>query len=189
MTTRERAYAVALTPVIGYVLPTASVTPDTTFAAWYRPLTIGLGGFVEFQMFKGLSLETGILYGARGFNQIYSDATSTLTLNSIQIPLLLRARFAKQISVGMGPYFSHAVGSYHSTTDGLTEDIPFSFSTFGADDYGMIASLRFQIGLAFSTSLILDARYVLGLQNISHYEGVSVYLRDVQALGGIRFGI
>lgn len=181
--------AVSLTPVIGYVMPSASVSPTVGFKVASHSYSLCYGGLLDFKMFRTLFLETGGLYAVRGFKQLGETSPLEVTFNAIEIPLLLRYFFMPTVSVGMGAYFSHGLGTYSLKTDAGTASADYSFTTYGADDYGLVASLALRFKLVPLTSLIVDGRYLYGLQNISHDPSVSTSLRDLQVLTGIQFGI
>jgi hypothetical protein len=171
-------HAIALTLLGGYALPGATFIP----AAGGAPAPFGLtfAALVDFQLIPSIHLETGGVYGPRGFTQ--SGVVTTFT--TVQIPLVVRLYVVPSISFGLGGYFSHGIGTY---TVG-TLPVAYGFTTYGADDSGAIVSASLKVKLISIFGLVVDARYLYGLQNVNKSPGQSTVLGDFQFFGGLRIG-
>ncbi len=185
-------HALSLIPVVAVAFPTAASDPSNIFTVGSR-YTYGGGVLFRFEMFSKLSLEVGALYLPRGYSESDSVVGTVVnTFDTIQFPALLKYQPFSILSLGLGPYFSHGVGSVHSypvSDPSQTTDTAYSFSTFGADDYGMVVSAGLDIRILPLTRWVMDGRYLIGAQNISKMDGTSIYFRDLQIITGLRFGI
>ncbi len=157
-----------------------------------------IGGLVfEFNPVKTLGIRTEALYSQKGYN-IESDVNvngtdavinSSLTLNYIEVPLLLKLKLGPAYLTA-GPYFSYAISGKDIATitvDGqkLAESqyadygqVPsndvFKDAEFNGDN---ITYSRTDAGLniGFGVKLLkffAEARYGTGLANIKSYDGM-----------------
>lgn len=175
--------AIGITPLIGYGLGNALVGGNVTYTASVHPPAIGGGAVVEFNISRKLKIETGGIYMVRGFVESTSPST-TIGFKTLQFPLMLRVYLLPGISVGAGAYFSYALGSISSNSDG----IPYNQLSYATNDYGATASFGLRFGLAKSAGLIVQVRGLYGFPNIAQAPGVTTTLYDIQTFAGIKFG-
>lgn len=145
----------------------------------------GAGFYLANQIEPSFSIELGVLYLSRAFTQNISitggqttTESNTYTFNYIQIPLLARFYFQEMFSFGFGGYVAEAFGNIGSTSvignsglagSNLSSSIPYQTAGISKTDYGLIFSLGAKIPLpGASFSIVGDARYNLGLANISN---------------------
>ncbi len=185
----QSANAVSFMPVAGYSLSHGVIDPSSDFSVGAHSVTLSYGFLTQFKMFRTVFLETGFIFSQRGFKQVYSDSVTEVSFTTGQIPLVLRFGLLPALSLGLGVYFSHGFGGYSSTNSTGTLQNSYNFSTYGADDYGGLVSLALEFPLVFSGTVVLDVRSLLGMQNVSHFSGVSTTLRDEQLLAGIKWAI
>jgi hypothetical protein len=183
-------YAVNLTAVGALGVGNASVSSSAGFSSGFLTSSYGAGILLNFKMARSGSVELGLLYVPRGFQASFSDGTTAAyTFNTVQVPLAFRYDILKTVSIGIGGYFSHGIGNIAIVGTDSTSQLAYGDGTYGADDSGGLVSLGLKFPLIKVLSLIVDGRYLYGLQNVSKVPGVTTYLRDLQVLGGIRFGI
>ena len=168
---------------MGYSFPNASLSQANTQGSSHKPTTTYLIG-LEYEILPRIAFEIDGIYATRGFQQTINTNTSEISLQGIQIPLLLRYYLAPTLSLGAGGYGARQWGSYQiSTPSGLTQG---SYgSTYDAGDYGVTLSLAGSIPLLLGIDFLIEGRYVYGLKNISHIPNESIYLRDYQLLFGL----
>lgn len=145
---------------------------------------LGLGGGLLFtnMLSPRMGFELGGLYITRktdvtttytvlGLSQ---GSTSTTTTHYLQIPLLMRVRLTRGISVGAGGYFAEGVGSVDPSIK--------------KSDYGLVGSLGLHFPIDHSTAFLIDGRYNAGLANIDNTgSGADLKYRDFQVLVGFAF--
>lgn len=189
----QKAHAVNLTVFGAMALPGASIQDGTGFTYPSHSSVNGFGALFGFNMFPRMMIDVGALYVPRGFGVSSPILPSNLEVNfnTVQIPLVLHYSFLPSFALGVGGYFSHGVGSIKTVS--TADSSQFSYSSYGpgsfsADDHGLVLSLSLKVSLLPFFSLVLDGRYLYGLQNISQMGSMTAYLRDLQILGGIRLG-
>ena len=186
------AKAVSITALAGVGQSSANVNPTTGFTTGPHAMTYGWGGLVEFKMFPKVYMELGGIYIPRGYQEkAVGISPVEYTMNTLQIPLVLRVYLLPSISVGMGAYYSHAFGSLHSYSVALpaaVTDSAYGPGAYSADDYGAVGSVGLKIGFSkIPFALIVQGRYLYSLNNISNF-GNTITMSEMQAFGGIRFG-
>jgi hypothetical protein len=145
---------------------------------------LGLGGGLLFtnMLSPRLGFELGGLYITRKTDVTTSftalglsqGSTSTTTTRYIQIPILMRVRLTRGISVGGGGYFAEGVGSVDPTIK--------------KTDYGLVGSLALHFPIGHTTAFLIDGRYNLGLKNVDNSgSGADLKYRDYQLLVGFAF--
>jgi len=189
----REAQAFNFTAVAGAPWSTAAVDPVNGFSTSSHYLSYGGGALFGFKMAQKLQMELGVLYLSRGYDRNFPDGTATeYTFTTLQLPLVLKFQVFPALWLGFGGYFSHGIGtvqSYPVNGASSVTNTPYSFSTFGADDYGPMVSLSLKFSLVPYVSLLVDGRYLLGLANVSQSSNGSIYFRDAQLLAGIMFGM
>ena len=177
-----------------FLIGTPSLTHALSFTALtgYKNHSLFYGGLVDYKLFKALSLQIGALYGKRGFQENTFEQATTYSWNALEFPLLIRYTLFPRLTLGLGAYFSYALGSYSLETSGSptssTFGHSFGLSTYSATDYGGVLSLALKIRILSWLGLMADARKLFGLENISHFANKSIFLRDTQVFIGITFG-
>ena len=144
-------------------MPTAYVKPAGS-SVGFAPETLGGGALVQFRMTPGALFEWGALYVKRG----YQGVASTVTMPFLEFPALLRFYVLPSATIGFGGYYGYNLSG-------------------GNYDLGGVGSFAIRIDIAPFIALVGDARYVLGLRNLST-TGVTT-LNEFQGLTGIRFGL
>jgi hypothetical protein len=138
-----------------------------------------LGVVLDFPVYKGASVETGLLLNTKGYKLKESDANSkSVTYNYlayIDLPVNIKYTFdlgGPKVFVLAGPYFAYGVfgKGYTKETVGTIEntyEFEYNWGSGATDDYK-----PFDIGLNFGGGVqlgafVIGANYGLGLRNIS----------------------
>lgn len=158
-------------------------------------MNFGIGFGVGFDASLGntLSLETGVEWAKRGvagemtLSETIPDlgmsfqvsGTSSLTLNYLVVPMLLKAKFGTaqetRYFVGAGPYVGFFMSGNNSqkgtanlggTIQNFDETQKISNEDVGTD-FGLRASAGAEVPLTSSLGMVLGAQYDFGFSNIS----------------------
>jgi hypothetical protein len=136
---------------------------------------------------SSFSLESGVSLLKEASERSVSGLSSTRKTEWIQVPLLLHYHFDSSMSLGAGGYAGFAQGMV-STTDAVsTVNQPYDTAQMQTLDLGLLIDLRARFRLSESLSLILDARYQHGFQDLSTVTTKSLFARSIHMLGGISY--
>ncbi len=138
----------------------------------------GIVGLTVDAPFSGIpfSFETGFFLRNSRSERSAVGLTATSTGAWTDIPLLLHYHFDDHVSVGAGGYF----GFFRSGNS-----VPESESP----DSGVILDLRARLRISDPVSLVVGARYLHGLGNLSPTPGDKYNSRSVQVLVGVSYPI
>ena len=111
------------------------------------------GLVAEINLFEGLALQPELLYSTQGAT--YKNALGDITneVGYLSIPIMIKINLSKSISLELGPQASFL----------LSEKDNVDLSKSNTFDFGVAGGL----GLKVTKSLFLQARYGLGLTEIS----------------------
>jgi hypothetical protein len=183
------AHATSVTPVLALNYGRGSGTTTASPNLGFHSPTYGGGVLVEAKVSSGLGIEWGGLYILRGF--VSTDSSTQYTFYTVEFPLLLKFHVGKVFSLGVGGYYAHHMGNIYLNP--VSDKSAISYEGYGTasistEDCGFALSLGFAVGLVPRIALVVDARYLLGLKNISLLEGSGIKMTDYQVLAGLRFG-
>ena len=144
----------------GLVLGDLSIDPNVTESDWKKGMSLGL--FLEIPIGYGtLSLQPGLGFSQKG----YEESSSSLGLNYLDLPLLIKVGFLQGNVVPYltaGPYVAFLVAAKTKTlfveTDGK--------ELFNKLDCGLIGGVGLDIGISREIKIGLGANYGMGLLNI-----------------------
>ena len=111
------------------------------------------GLVAELSLFKGLSLQPELLYSTQGAT--YKNALGDITnkVGYLSIPVMIKIGLSKSISLELGPQASFLLSEKDNVD--LSKSNSFDFAVAGG------------LGLKVTKSIFLQARYGLGLTEIS----------------------
>lgn len=179
------SWATALNIVGGIAYPSFPLSPS---GMGHHTRTYVYGALIDYRVARKAEVQWGLLYSQRG----YKTSVSQYTFNSLEFPLQLKFLLTRLISFGLGGYFSHALGSISVEPEpgpGTTTSLSYSAASLVTDDYGFLTTLGLKIPFMPGGSIVLDARYLIGMRNINLAQGgKALFLQDVQVLAGVRFG-
>ncbi|MEK8180937.1 porin family protein [Flavobacterium buctense] len=124
-----------------------------------------IGGLVDFTISEKFHVQPELLYSVEGAD---SDSMSFL-----RIPIMAKYYVAEGFSLQAGPEFAFKIATENDITDEFTKSL----------DYG----LGIGAGYELESGLFFDARYNLGLANISDVDGFDVGTSSIQVGLGYRF--
>lgn len=160
-------------PIYGGVAVGASLAGDTNRLG-------GIFGF-GFDFWYGRrtwSLEIGLLSVAKG----YGLAGTTANLDYVQIPLIWRWTWRNKFSLGAGGYAAPVTVAANTKAGSVATD-----SSDFSGDYGLVFSVRYAGRILPKVRFGMEARYNLGLSNVSRTS--TQQLRTWLLLATLEFGL
>lgn len=142
-----------------------------------------VGGLaVEFPMGKRFGLVLDGSYFTRAFN---TAAFGDISHSSIQGELRVHFWLARFLTIGVGGY-----GSYLLDPMRRSGGATMTLAAYGVRniDYGLLASLGFQIPISAKLGFITGAKYHYGLANLATAAGSRLQFSDVTFFIGLTFG-
>ncbi len=124
-----------------------------------------VGALVDFAVSEKFHVQPELLYSMEGADNDEAD------LNFIRIPIMAKYYVAEGFSLQAGPEFAFVAGG------GAVKDVTKSM------DYG----LGIGAGYELTSGLFFDARYNLGLADISDVDGFELGTSSIQVGLGYRF--
>jgi hypothetical protein len=143
------------------------------------------GAFVRLPLASWLDLQVEGLYAMKGAKLDFLGVKSTLAIDYLEVPALAQVRIGsgrRHYFVGGGPSVALRLRAKTRTRfSGASEEVDVA-DQIERLDYGVAAGGGIEIG-----SLVVDARYTLGLRNIDKTEGGSTKNRTISVTAGFRF--
>jgi hypothetical protein len=120
------------------------------------------GGFVAFPLGGPLSLQPEALFAQKGSAYDFPDLDTTVKLDYVEVPLLLKARFGVGVRpyVFAGPYVGMRLKARADGNAG-SSDVDLEDETKGTD-YGVVGGAGVEVG-----RLLVEARFAHGLGGIA----------------------
>jgi hypothetical protein len=133
------------------------------------------------------SLESGVSLLREASERSVSGVSNTRKTEWIQVPLLLHYHFDGSMSLGAGAYAGFARGMVSNVDSTSTLNQPYDTAQIQTFDLGLLIDLRARFRLSESFSLILDARYQHGFQDLSTITTKTLFARSIHMLGGFSY--
>ncbi len=124
-----------------------------------------VGGLVDFTVSEKFHVQPELLYSVEG-----ADKAS---VSYLRVPVMAKYYVMEGLSLQAGPEFAFKIGAEDDLTDDLVKSL----------DYG----LGIGAGYELTSGLFFDARYNLGLANISESDLVDIGTSSIQIGLGYRF--
>ena len=165
----------------------ASITPAQTTGS---RTGIIIGGLIDIAVSNDLSLAPGLQFISKGASSTESGATSTTSLNCLEIPVLAMYKFKAGEFIPhifAGPNFAFILSANSEVSGGgssSSSDVSSSFSTF---DMGVMFGTGSEFKLSSATGIYLDMAYSFGLSNISKENSVSIKNNGLRVTAGMKF--
>ena len=182
-----------LTPKVGLNLATLTdpdiyVGVDGEKMAYHLNPGIVVGAEAEYQLSSLVGLSAGLLYSQQGTRQkdisMFRDAS--VKLNYLNVPLTANIYFVRNVAVRLGVQAGWTVSSSEkaevSDGDGHWTHLDEWYMAHRSFDLSVPLGLSWNVG-----RLQFDARYIIGLTNISKYGTVKQRNRVIQLTIGYRF--
>ena len=128
---------------------------------------LGAGLSVDVDLVNGpFSFEGMLLFLNRNFKESYQGANADINSKVFNIPLLLRWQFVPNVSIGLGLFYSHAVGQLTVNSNGAQYKQSYNGDSVSKapwqynDSYGgWVGAFGARLPLAEDIDLFGDARY------------------------------
>jgi outer membrane protein with beta-barrel domain len=125
------------------------------------------GAFLAFPLGGPLSLQPEALFAQKGTGYEFTDLDTTIKLDYVEVPLLLKARFGVGVRpyVFAGPYVGFRLSAKADAAgDDGPDGIDLEDETKGTD-YGFVGGAGLEIGM-----FLVEGRYARGLGGIASDE-------------------
>lgn len=142
------------------------------------------GGFVTVPVFGWLAVQPEVLYATRGADFDDTPFPTSVRLDYLEVPILLRVPLGARLHVVAGPSFAYRLRARSRTTfSGATEELDLD-DDIERTDLGIAAGVGVEI-----RRLVVEARYTHGLRDIDAGSdgGAAIRNRAFALLAGIRF--
>jgi opacity protein-like surface antigen len=136
-------------------------------------LTLGVG--FNFPLATGpISLQPELNFAQKGWKASEGDASVKVTINYIEIPVLIKASFgeATKFYLNAGPSLAIGLGGKIKAKDGsMEESVKIKFGDVGEEDAMYIEKktdigLQMGAGVLVAEKVMIDVRYGLGLSSL-----------------------
>ncbi len=137
-----------------------------------------------------VDLELGLQYVNRvvDFNA-GGGTTNERSTNHFLIPVLFRFDALPIIGIGVGAYYSMATGSVKNTINSSVGTSTYAVSGLKENELGFLGSLDAMLSVAPGAKFGVDARYLLGLTDLTVNSSTSEKSRDLQLMLKLQVGI
>lgn len=143
------------------------------------------GIMVEVPLAKNFSLQPELLYSEQGTKSSFSDSEvtnshykSTITLNYLNIPVMLKYYVLKGLSVQAGPQIGillKANNKYQDNFLGYQNQESFNLKEYAA---GIDTSVNFGLGYQFKDKFYTDVRYNISYSNVFKKGDVNHFINN-----------
>ncbi len=119
-----------------------------------------------------LSIELDVIHAdTKSTYNAGSNIEATMTSKAWEIPIMARYWFVPMASIGVGPYFAFATGNINTSYSDGSADTTLEYNDpnfpTSKTDIGAIASVNIVYPIGNNLNVVGDARYLLGLKNLS----------------------
>lgn len=143
------------------------------------------GFMVEIPMAKNFSLQPELLYSEQGSKTSFSDKDvtnshykSTITLNYLNIPVMLKYYVLQGLSVQAGPQIGILLKANNKYQDNFLGYE--NHESFDLKDYskGIDTSINFGLGYQFKDKIYTDVRYNISYSSVFKEEDVNHFINN-----------
>jgi outer membrane protein W len=149
------------------------------------------GFFLTYSVVDNFGITTKFLLSQRGSQTTVNGVTSKTTLNYVEIPILARFFLNKSGSfrpnLFVGPSLNYLAGGTTKVGDADAVKIPNYTESLNTIDLGITGGLGLNFAIADETRILLDARYVYGLSDVTK-GGSNINNQTISISAGIQFG-
>ncbi len=168
--------------------PSVSVSGSTSIQGGFSIGSTG-GVFIGMGILPMIGVELGTFLSRRSLATELGAITATQYFTSVHVPLLLRINLPIFFSISAGPYLNHSFGSVTQKVGAAEASGFYSDAGLRTLDGGLLASIRWSKSIVPLISFLVDARYKLGLSNLSSAAGSTVKTRETEILVGAGFSL
>ena len=199
LTSLSDAHAIGLNALGGVSMTNTS----TVNIASSDPIFRGtLGVDVDFGIAPLFSLEAGLYYQNRGWSKNKTLMTqqglssSYESADYLTVPVLVRfAAIPGILKIGLGPYFSYALGNFFSSSTTTTGQVnppsyqPFADANRNKADFGGLVSVRGSIPVLPLVDVLADLRFQYSFTNLNTNPNLVTRYYDLIFMVGARIGL
>ncbi len=181
----------------GINLANMSISPEDDELKPGSKLGFGVGVFYKIKAGDALTIQPELNFMQQGtkfdVDVLGVSANSTLSFNYLQVPVMVKYGFgnmeATNFYVQAGPYVGIGIGKVKSETcvgdDCETEEQEYGDGEDGPKnpDFGV----QLGAGVNINSNISVDARYILGLQNLSSGDDTTVKHTGINISVGYAF--
>ena len=197
LTSLSDAHAIGLNALGGVSMTNTS----TVNIASSDPIFRGtLGVDIDFGIASLFSLEAGLYYQNRGWSRNRALMTQQGLTSSYEsadyltVPVLVRfAAIPGILKIGLGPYFSYALGNFFSSSTTTTGQINSSLQSFidanrNKLDFGGLVSVRGSLPVLPLVDVLADLRFQYSFTNLNTNPNLVTRYYDLIFMVGARIG-
>lgn len=141
--------------------------------SWGNTTTFGFGLLLSGEANPFVNIEAGLLYLPRR----YEEQIVERSLDTLEVPVVLRFSALPVLSFAAGGYFARVVNANATET------------FLDQNDYGIVGSVAIRVPVAPTLGVLLDVRYLHGIANLDKRAPNELERRDFQILAGLNFSI
>jgi outer membrane protein W len=151
------------------------------------------GAFVTYSIVNNFGITTKFLLSQRGYHRQNTilNKPEDLTLNYIEVPILARfflnksGRFRPNLFVG--PSLNFLMGATNKLGNDDAKKILNYKDVYNTFDFGVTGGLGLNFAIADETRILLDARYVYGLSDVTK-SSENANNQTISISAGVQFG-
>jgi len=150
------------------------------------------GFFLTYSVVDNFGVTTKFLLSQRGNQTTVGGVTDKTTLNYVEVPILARFFLNKsgkfRPNLFVGPSLNFLLGG--TTKDGNADavKIPNYTNVYNTFDLGLTGGLGLNFAIADETRILLDARYVYGLSDVTKAAANNINNQTISISAGVQFG-
>ena len=191
------AHALSLNALGGVSMTSTSVVNQESTDPIFRGT---LGVDLDFGIAPLFELETGLYYQNRGWSRNRARlsqsglSSSYESADYLTVPVLVRiSAIPGFLKVGLGPYFSYALGNFLTSSTTTAGQVTNGFQTFADGnrnrfDFGGLLSVRGFIPVLPLIDILADLRFQYSFLNLNTNPNVVSRYYDLIFMVGARFG-
>jgi hypothetical protein len=165
-----------------------SSTDDVSSLMKSSKLGVGGGLLGEFGLGSGNVLfELDALYLHRSNSYTAASVNFAQTSNWISVPVGLKLRLAHVLAIGGGGYVAYRLGNVSYSAGSDSGGVGFGAGKDNNFEFGVYGSAGLTLPMSSKVGLVLEARVMKGLSNISGDDQYDIHSLDVLGLVGLQF--
>jgi hypothetical protein len=159
---------------------------NQTAAGYGGGTAFGGGIFASVPFLPAFRIESGLFY----VPELYSTFSTVYMFNELQVPILVRFTPIPFLSVGAGGYVGLGIGNV-SITSGTNASTSTTYQQqfLTQFDWGLVASVQLDLPLSPEWSILADARYQFGLQDMNSTVNSGTYTGGLMVLAGVKYSL
>ena len=178
--------SVSLIPTAGFNLDTPKLQGSSGVIASNGTVMLAGGIGINIGLYKALEFEFGGYYSPRKYSYTTSLGAETDELTSVVVPVLLRLRLSRFLSIGAGAFSGIGVGKVKASTSTTSVEYTYNEAQVHDLNYGVAGSFAIELPISKTLAFTIDGRYLYGLQDLLRATTQKLETRELQVLWGFR---